>query len=198
MSLSTRLNGLAVIAVITLTTSVAFAQDSTSPSGHGKTSAGVAAADSTFMKKAADGGMAEVELGKLAAEKGSSQEVKDFGQRMADDHSKANDQLKQLASQKHVELPQQPSSKHAATKAKLEKLSGEDFDKAYVAEMLKDHKQDVAEFKRKSKSAHDDDLKSFASQTLPTLQEHLKQVQNLASTRHTETSSTQPASASQR
>ena len=149
------------------------------------------------MKKAADGGMAEVELGKLAAEKGSSQEVKDFGQRMVDDHSKANDQLKQLASQKHVELPQQPSSKHAATKAKLEKLSGEDFDKAYVAEMLKDHKQDVAEFKRESKSAHDDDLKSFASQTLPTLQEHLKQVQNLA-TRHTETSSTQPPSASQR
>jgi putative membrane protein len=150
------------------------------------------------MKKAADGGLAEVELGKLAAEKGSSQEVKDFGQRMVDDHSKANDQLKQLASQKHVELPQQTSPKHAATKAKLEKLSGEDFDKSYIAEMLKDHKQDVAEFKRESKSAHDDDVKSFAGQTLPTLQEHLKQVQNLASTHHAETSSTQPPSASQR
>jgi putative membrane protein len=198
MSVSIRLSGLPVLALITLTTSFVFAQDTSSPSGHGKTSAGIAAADSTFMKKAADGGLAEVELGKLAAEKGSSQEVKDFGQRMVDDHSKANDQLKQLASQKHVELPQQPSSKHEATKAKLEKLSGEDFDKAYVAEMLKDHKQDVAEFKRESKSAHDDDLRSFASQTLPTLQEHLKQVQNLASAHHAEASSTRPPSASQR
>jgi putative membrane protein len=195
MSLSTRLSGLAVLALITLTTSFALAQESPS---HAKTSAGMTAADSSFMKKAADGGMAEVELGKLAAEKGSSQDVKDFGQRMVDDHSKANEQLKQMASQKHVDLPQQPSSQHAATKAKLEKLSGQDFDKAYVAEMVKDHKQDVAEFQRESKSAHDDDLKSFASQTLPTLQDHLKQIQNLASTHHPETSSAQPPNASQR
>jgi putative membrane protein len=195
MSLSTRLSGLAVLA---FTISFVFAQESPSSSGHSKTSAGMTAADASFMKKAADGGMAEVELGKLAAEKGSSQEVKDFGQRMVDDHGKANEQLKQLASQKHVDLPQQPSSKHAATKAKLEKLSGQDFDKVYVAEMVKDHKQDVAEFQRESKSAHDDDLKSFASQTLPTLQDHLKQIQNLASTHDAETSSAQPPNASQR
>jgi putative membrane protein len=198
MSLSTRISSLAVLALITLTTSFVLAQESPSTSGHSKTAAGMTASDSSFMKKAADGGMAEVELGKLAAEKGSSPEVKDFGQRMVDDHSKANEQLKLLASQKHVDLPQQPTAKHAATKAKLEKLSGQDFDKAYVAEMVKDHKQDVAEFQRESKNAHDDDLKSFASQTLPTLQDHLKQIQKVASTHHTETSSAKAPNASQR
>ena len=144
-------------------------------------SATPSAADSKFMKEAADGGMAEVELGKLASEKASSSEVKQFGQRMVEDHGKANDELKQLATQKHVDLPAEPSAKHKATKARLEKLSGEQFDKAYVADMLKDHKKDVAAFEKQSRSAKDPDLKSFAAKTLPTLQDHLKQVQGLAS-----------------
>ena len=123
----------------------------------------------------------EVELGRLASEKASSSEVKQFGQRMVEDHGKANDELKQLATQKHVDLPAEPSAKHKATKARLEKLSGEQFDKAYVADMLKDHKKDVAAFEKQSRSAKDPDLKSFAAKTLPTLQDHLKQVQGLAS-----------------
>jgi putative membrane protein len=114
---------------------------------------------------------------------------------MVDDHGKANDQLKQLASSKQVELPSEPSAKHKATKARLEKLSGDQFDRAYVNEMLKDHKKDVAEFQRESKSGKDSEIKSFASQTLPTLEDHLKQVQGMS---RTERSSVQPPSASQR
>ena len=171
--------------------SFAVAQDAANSSkASKKTSAGMTAADSTFMKKAADGGIAEVELGKLAAEKASSQDVKSFGQRMVDDHSKANDQPKQLAAEKHVDLPQEPGAKHQATKARLEKLSGSDFDKAYVQEMVSDHKKDVAEFKRESKAAHDDDLKNFAAQTLPTLQEHLKQIESIAPAQQTSSAET--------
>jgi len=138
-------------------------------------------ADAKFLKEAADGGMAEVELGQLASEKASSGDVKQFGQRMVEDHGKANSELKQLATQKHVDLPAEPSAKHQATKARLEKLSGDQFDKAYMTDMLKDHKQDVAAFEKESKSAKDPDVQSFAAKTLPTLREHLKQAQSLAS-----------------
>ena len=124
--------------------------------------------------------MAEVALGKLAVEKASNSEVKKFGQRMVDDHSKANDELKQLASQKNVTLPQDLSAKDKATKAKLESLSGEQFDRSYVKDMVKDHKKDVSDFRRESTSAKDPDVKKFATQTLPTLEEHLKQAESIA------------------
>ena len=136
--------------------------------------------DQHFVKKAAEGGLAEVELGKLATEKASSDEVKKFGQRMVDDHSKANDQLKQLASSKGIEVPTDLSAKDKATKERLSKLSGEQFDKAYMKDMVKDHTQDVSEFKKESTSAKDPDVKNFASQTLPTLEDHLKQARSIA------------------
>ena len=133
-----------------------------------------------FMEKAAQGGLAEVELGQLAQQNGSSQEVKDFGQRMVDDHTKANDQLKQLASQKGVGLPSGLDAKDQATKDKLSKLQGAAFDKAYMNDMVMDHKKDVAEFKHESTAAHDSDLKSWAGETLPTLQSHLQMAEKLA------------------
>jgi putative membrane protein len=135
--------------------------------------------DKQFLKEAADGGMAEVELGQLAADKASSPEVKQFGERMVKDHSQANDQLKQLASQKGVTLPSSPSKKMQAKKDKLSKLSGDAFDRAYMADMVKDHKKDVAEFQRESTSGQDPDVKQFASQTLPTLKDHLKEAQSV-------------------
>lgn len=143
-------------------------------------SAEAAMADTKFMKEAAEGGIAEVALGQLAAEKASSSDVKKFGQRMVDDHSKANEELKQLASQKNVDLPQDLSAKDKATKATLEKLSGEQFDQAYMKDMVKDHKKDVSDFRRESKAAHDPDVKQFASETLPTLEDHLKQAESIA------------------
>lgn len=140
----------------------------------------LSAMDRHFVKKAAKGGMAEVELGKLAAEKGQSDEVKKFGQRMVDDHSKANDQLKQLASSKGINLPTDLDAKDKSTKDRLSKLSGEQFDRAYMKDMVKDHTKDVAEFKKASDNAKDTDIRSFASQTLPTLEDHLKEAQSIA------------------
>jgi len=140
----------------------------------------MSASDRTFVRKAAQGGLAEVELGKLAAERASSQDVKQFGQRMVDDHSKANDQLKQLASEKSIKLPEKLDATDAATKARLEKLSGKAFDHAYMRDMVTDHTKDVSEFRMESKKAKDPDIKNFASQTLPTLEDHLKQAKNIA------------------
>ena len=99
---------------------------------------------------------------------------------MVDDHGKANDQLKQIASSKGVDLPSEPSPKNKATKDRLSKLSGQQFDKAYMTDMLQDHKKDVAAFQRESTSGRDQDVKSFATQTLPTLQDHLKDAQSIA------------------
>lgn len=182
------LNMLFVVAFGIAMTFTASAQQAKNPSGRAmssKKSAGTAVSDTTFLKKAAQGGMAEVELGQLATQKASSEEVKKFGQRMVDDHSKANDQLKQVAEQKHINLPTEPSAKDKATKARLEKLSGEQFDRAYMKDMVKDHRTDVAEFAHASKTARDPAVKSFAEQTLPTLREHLKQAEQIAPTQKT-------------
>jgi putative membrane protein len=141
----------------------------------------MSSADTKFMKEAAMGGMEEVELGKLAAQKASDPNVKSFGQKMVDDHSKANDQLQQLATQKGVTLPTGMSTSQKNDMAKLDKLSGATFDKAYVSMMVKDHKKDVAEFKKESTSAKDSDLKSWAGTTLPTLQEHLTMIEGISS-----------------
>jgi putative membrane protein len=166
-----------------MTLSSAVAQQDKDPNGtamSSKKSAGMSTADTTFVKKAARGGMAEVELGQLATQKAASEDVKKFGQRMVDDHSKANDQLKQVAAQEHIDLPTEPGAKDKATKARLEKLSGEQFDRAYMTHMVKDHKTDVAEFAHASKTAKDPAVKSFAEQTLPTLREHLKEAEKIA------------------
>jgi putative membrane protein len=138
-------------------------------------------ADTAFAKEAAVGGMAEVELGNLAKSNGSSPDVKQFGERMATDHGKANDELKQWAQQKNVTLPTTLDAKHKATRDRLSKLQGEAFDKAYMHEMVTDHQKDVAAFKRESTSGKDPDLKAWASKTLPTLQDHLKLSQDTAS-----------------
>jgi len=127
-----------------------------------------------FMREAAIGGMAEVELGRLATEKASNDQVKQFGQRMVTDHEKANTELKALAQKKGITLPADLDSKHKQTVDKLSKLSGAAFDRAYMDEMRKDHKKDVSEFKQQASSGSDPELKAWASTTLPTLQEHMQ------------------------
>jgi len=140
----------------------------------------MSAADKKFMMNAAQGGMEEVEMGKLAAANATNADVKAFGQKMVDDHSKANDQLKQLAQTKGVTLPADMTKSQHAEMAKLGKMTGATFDHAYVKMMVKDHKKDVAEFAKESKSAKDSDLKSWAGTTLPTLEEHLKMIQDIS------------------
>jgi putative membrane protein len=130
--------------------------------------------DSTFATKAAQGGMAEVKLGELAKEKASSRAVKDFGQRMVDDHSKVNDELKSLAARKDITLPTTLDSKDQSTYDHLSSLSGVTFDKEYMRDMISDHRTDISEFKHEADHGTDPDLKAFASKTLPTLEEHLR------------------------
>ena len=171
----------ALIASLTLLP-VAMMGQTNSMSAGSSNGAGVSASDKKFVREAAQGGMAEVELGELATEKASSPEVKKFGQRMVDDHSKANDQLKEVASSKGITVPDKLSAKDETTKQRLSKLSGEQFDKAYMSDMVKDHTQDVADFQRESSSGTDSDVKNFAAQTLPTLEDHLKQAKEIAPT----------------
>jgi putative membrane protein len=139
----------------------------------------LARGDRKFIEEATMGGLAEVELGKLAQLKGASEQVKQFGARMVEDHGKANDELKQLAHIKGFGVPGAPAKAHLREIDKLGKLSGAEFDRQYMAHMLSDHRKDVSEFKKASEAAKDSDVKAFADKTLPTLQEHLKLAQTV-------------------
>ncbi|MGA8810858.1 MAG: DUF4142 domain-containing protein [Thermoanaerobaculia bacterium] len=146
----------------------------TSTGSSGGTVSSLDPADKEFVMKAAQGGMAEVMLGQMASSKGTSPDVKNFGNRMVTDHGKANDELKQLAQNKGMALPADVDDESKKMSDKLSALSGKDFDKAYIDGMVDDHEKDVKEFEKASKDAKDPDLKAWATKTLPTLQDHLK------------------------
>ena len=148
-------------------------------SGSQMATAGLSSGDRKFAMEAAMGGMMEVELGKMAAQLGSTDAVKQFGQKMVDDHSKVNDELKQLATTKGITLPTELDQKHKNELAKMQKLTGAGFDKAYSKSMLSDHEKDVAAFEKQSTKGADADLKAFAAKQLPTLQEHLQMAKAL-------------------
>ena len=135
--------------------------------------------DSKFLMEAAMGGLMEVELGRVAAQKASSDAVKQFGQRMVDDHGAANTELMSLATSKGVTLPTALDEKHQKDVTNLSAMSGADFDRAYMKMMVSDHVKDVSEFEKQSTKGTDPDLKAFASKTLPTLQEHLKMAKSV-------------------
>jgi putative membrane protein len=103
---------------------------------------------------------------------------------MVDDHSKANDQLKGLATQKSVKLSDKLSPAKQKIVARYNKLSGAAFDSSYMSNMVSDHKQDVAEFQKEAKSGKDSDVKSWAQTTLPTLQDHLKMAEDTKAKLH--------------
>jgi putative membrane protein len=139
----------------------------------------VAQNDRKFVRTAAQSGVAAVELGKLATEKGSSEEVKKFGQRMVEDHNRAAEQLRMIAGQKGIVVPQQLSPRDKMTRDRLAKLSGDQFDKAYITSTVKDQTQNVADFQRESQSGADSVVKDFAAKTLPELQERLQQAKEM-------------------
>ena len=171
----------------------------------GGTSTALSASDRKFVMEAAHGGMMEVELGRLAAQKGASDDVKQFGQRMLDDHSKTNEELMQLAKTKGITLPSpgdqammnvahqgagkenqgpmdkhhQEMMKHQKIMSKLTSLSGAEFDRAYMEIMVKDHKKDVAAFEKEAANGGDADLKRWAAEKLPTLRDHLQQARTI-------------------
>jgi putative membrane protein len=196
LKMSRMIFGMLLCAALGLLPAAAQDQQSSTPGETTQAKAGtdagsgsLSAADRAFVKKAAQGGKAEVELGQLATEKASSDAVKKFGQRMVDDHTKANEQLQALAAKENVTLPDKPNAQQRQEKARLEKLSGEQFDRAYMRLMVQDHTKDVAEFQRESKSAKDPGVKDFASTTLPTLKEHLSLAKKTASGEQAQASS---------
>ncbi len=132
-----------------------------------------------FMENAAIDGMAEVEMGRMAASKATDAQVKQFAQRMVTDHSKAGDELKKLASTKGVQLPASVDKKHQKEMDDFQKKDAKKFDRDYMEMMVKEHRKDVSEFEKQSRSAKDPDVKAFASKTLPTLKEHLAMAQQI-------------------
>jgi putative membrane protein len=130
--------------------------------------------DKSFANEAAMGGMAEVELGKLAQQQAQNDEVKQFGSRMVQDHTAANDKLKPILAAKDMTAPQQLNEKHKKTLDKLSKMRGAEFDRAYMHEMVEDHDKDVKKFRQEAEHGKDADVKSFAQNTLPVLEEHQK------------------------
>src|SRR6185295_1472389 len=126
-----------------------------------KTAATKGMTDQHFVMDVAHDGMAEVELGKMAAEKASNDQVKKFGQRMADDHAKAGDELKALAEKKSITWPTDLDPKHKAVHDRLMKLSGEAFDRAYMQDMVNGHTKAVAAFRMESKSGKDADVQAW-------------------------------------
>ena len=136
--------------------------------------------DKAFLRKAAEGGMAEVQLGQMAQQKASSQDVRQFGEKMVQDHSQLDQQLKPIAEQQGVRPPKALSKKDEATLKKLEGLSGQQFDHAYIEAMLKDHKKDLKEFKETANRTQNPQLKDAAQRGAQVIESHLQDIQQIA------------------
>ena len=136
----------------------------------------VATADQDFMLAAAQGGMTEVKLGELASTSGMRADVKEFGQMMVKDHTTINDDMKALAAQKGVTLPDSLDAKHQAKVDKMSALTGAAFDDAYIAGMIKAHTQDAKAFKAVAAATQDVDIKSFLAKSIPVVEAHLQNI----------------------
>lgn len=145
----------------------------------GTTASTLSPEDKDFAMKAAQGNMSEVNGGSMAAQKGTSPDVKTFGNRMVDDHGKALDELKQLAAAKGITLPADVNADQKAMADKLGTLSGSAFDKEYAKDMVKDHTADAKDFDKASKDVKDPDLKAWAAKVLPIIQDHLKMAKDM-------------------
>lgn len=138
--------------------------------------------DKKFMMMAAQGGMAEVAMGRMAAERASSEDVKRYAAQMVEDHTKAGEELMQLATAKGVTLPTEPDAKHKALMAKMQMLSGEKFDMEYVKNAgIKDHEKMQKLFQDEMSKGKDAEAKAFAAKTLPTVQMHLQMARDMMS-----------------
>jgi len=145
-------------------------------------SAQLSPADRKFVQEAAIGGMLEIELGRLAVEKAVSAPVRQFGQRMVNDHSQGNEQLRSIAQTKGIALPDSLDAKHRQEVEQLRKLSAAQFDQAYMKLMLEDHQQNIREFRKEATQGTDSNVKSFAASTLPKLHDHLAMAREAAKT----------------
>jgi putative membrane protein len=149
----------------------------------------IGAEDKQFMKTAMEGDMAEIQLAQLAQQKASSDQVKQFAQRMITDHTKMDAQMKPMAQQFGVEAPTQLDAKHKAVEAKLQALSGDQFDQEYIKAMVADHSEDDQAFIREETAASNPDLKSTVTQAEPTIAEHLRMAQQIQKSMKSKSSS---------
>jgi putative membrane protein len=171
---------LAMLMVVALATASGAQQ----PPTRDTSSSPAASGDSAFATKAAQANMAEVELGKLAQQKAMRDEVKQFGQRMVDDHSKSLDELKSIAMKNDITLPTEIDAEHKTLSEKLSKMSGAAFDREYMQAMVDGHRKVAADFRKESQSGSNADIKAYAAKTLPTIEEHLKHAQTINSGQH--------------
>lgn len=132
-----------------------------------------------FVKEAAIGGMAEVELGRYVEQNAVNPRVKNFGSMMVRDHTKANEELKSIASQKNIQLPASMDDKHMNNVNELKKKQGAELDKDYMRDMVDDHEKDVDKFRKQSEDGKDAEIKAFAAKTLPILQMHLDSAKSI-------------------
>jgi putative membrane protein len=154
---------------------------STDPQMNGMQAAGQPSpVDRMFVSKAMQGGLAEVQLGQLTLQKSNNPQVKEFAQRMIDDHTKLNDQMKPVAQQVGVTVPDQISKGDRKIIAKLQALSGPAYDQAYIKDMVKDHKQDLNEFQMEASSGQDQTVKDAANQGSKVIAQHLQMAQQMA------------------
>jgi putative membrane protein len=136
--------------------------------------------DKAFVTKALEGGMAEVQLGQLTLQKSQNPQVKEFAQKMIDDHTRLGEQMKPVAQQLGVKTPTEPSKKDRQTIAKMQGLSGTAYDQAYLKDMVKDHKQDLSEFQAEASNGQDATVKDAATQGSKVIAQHLQMAQQLA------------------
>jgi putative membrane protein len=147
----------------------------------GKTGIAVVADDAKFAVDAANGGMTEIELSRLAAAKAVNPKVKEFADMMITDHTKVGDELKAIAKTKNITLPDSVNADSKKAIEDLSKKSTTDFDKAYVNKMVSDHKSTVDMFEKASKDLKDADLKAFVDKTLPAIKGHLENINKIKS-----------------
>ena len=150
--------------------------------------------EQTFLKESAQAGLMEVQMGRLAAQKGQSEQVRQLGQKLVQDHGKANQELKLMAAQKQITLPTDLKTEHQSMISHLKSLEGAEFDKEFRKHALHHHQEDIQKFQTASQQAADSDVKAFAQKTLPVLQQHLKMAQDIRG-EQTETGS--PSTSSQ-
>jgi len=144
---------------------------------------GSGSSDQAFVTKASESGMAEVELGKIGSAHAMNADVRKFAERMVSDHEKANDELKAIARQKNFTIAEGLKKEHKEAASRVGKLQGEQFDREFTAQMVKDHEAAVELFSNEAQSGQDSELKAWAAKTLPTLREHLRLAKSLSGNR---------------
>lgn len=170
---------LAIVILTALLSSTAWSQAADRPGNQTGAKTTEPSSDTAIVQQLAAGGTAEVAAGKVASSKAQNQKVKEFGQQMVTDHTKANDKLMALAKTKNINVQAKPDSEHTAKLAELEKLSGSAFDKKYMEGQVEDHQKTVQLLQRAISSGKDSDIRQFATDTLPVVTHHLDMAKQL-------------------